>query len=1020
MSATFKDKAGYLTKQGKTVKNWRRRWVVLKNNQLSYYKQKDESTPLDSIPLNDCTCCYASFYETKKRCCLKIITARRTWYFAADTDEEIGLWLEALFMWGVPESKEEEEVINSILEATHALQAVAVTVFQYSSAGPIDVFRDVCRTATVKGDAFTASFQIVTRYNSSIKYSPSQHFNDFLKEITIASSSIRDTFLALVTMATDARDSPNDNEVRRKLTGAATLLSEKIASFRKLLLDESKGLRTQLRTILYGKHRSCSQPTSSNNSPNVTPSSTPPSPVPIRNGSGSGLSGPIAITPAPIPVAAIPPLSIHSHINGNAPPSPTSPTGSISPPPSAFHAQASRSSSSPRGFGQSLSSSLPAQSSVDEQEGLFEDLIAYSKDFVQIMKNLRAIDLEAVSSLPRSGYVAAMLCVKAARDYANLHQHAAPRQAILASAGRVFVATNQLYNPLNNEEEYSTDELLKYLSQAVAAMVTTVLHHRNNPPPSPTLPPMAYSTSTGMNMNLNNSGSFTPPPHRTSSEQQLSLMQQHHNDHMIRSNSSSKIEVKKTVGIRHNSGGSSANANGRNAAEGNDAPTLITSTDGDVNIWDEAQDASNVVFIEDEGVSADGELPIRGGTLNQIVKRLTNENKPELRFVKAFIVTYPSFTTSDVFFNKLVQRYQVPVSVIEEGTLQMSDWKQQKLLPIQLRVYNVLKLWLEHRFHDFTPPLLAKLKLFMDECMRRDGHSKLADQLQNIITRKTSSEKQKTLNIPLPTLTKELFWKKYPGDFFINLDEEELAKQLTLIEFSTYRAIEPLEVLNQAWNKASLRHRSPNVMRMISRFNSISFWVARLLVNEERLRYRVKMMTKLIRFAQALYKENNLNSLLAVVSGLNNAAIHRLKFTMEELSNKDVESLAKFGSLLSSDMGYKNYRARVHTINPPLIPYLGIYLTDLTFIEEGNNDFVENKLINFKKREMIFNVISEIQQYQQEAYRYEINESLIAYLAELPVIEADPKALEREHKELYDLSLQREPRNANKADLNIQ
>lgn len=45
-----------------------------------------------------------------------------------------------------------------------------------------------------------------------------------------------------------------------------------------------------------------------------------------------------------------------------------------------------------------------------------------------------------------------------------------------------------------------------------------------------------------------------------------------------------------------------------------------------------------------------------------------------------------------------------------------------------------------------------------------------------------------------------------------------------------------------------------------------------------------------------------------------------------QLSSKDVESLAKFGSLLSSDMGYKNYRARVHTINPPLIPYLYIFI----------------------------------------------------------------------------------------------
>lgn len=163
MSANFKDKAGYLTKQGKTVKNWRRRWVVLKNNTLNYYKQKDvcclfffklalvlikiiqDVTPLDSIPLTECTCSFASFCETKRRCCLKINTQRRTWFFAADTDDEIGMWLEALFLWGVPESREEEDVITAILEATNALQAVATTVFQYSSAGPIDTFRDMCR-----------------------------------------------------------------------------------------------------------------------------------------------------------------------------------------------------------------------------------------------------------------------------------------------------------------------------------------------------------------------------------------------------------------------------------------------------------------------------------------------------------------------------------------------------------------------------------------------------------------------------------------------------------------------------------------------------------------------------------------------------------------------------------------------------------------------------------------------------------------------------------------------------------
>lgn len=57
------------------------------------------------------------------------------------------------------------------------------------------------QTATQRGDAFTASIQVVTRYNSSVKYSPSPNFNDFLKDITQAAGSIRDTFLATVTMA---------------------------------------------------------------------------------------------------------------------------------------------------------------------------------------------------------------------------------------------------------------------------------------------------------------------------------------------------------------------------------------------------------------------------------------------------------------------------------------------------------------------------------------------------------------------------------------------------------------------------------------------------------------------------------------------------------------------------------------------------------------------------------------------------------------------------------------------------
>lgn len=53
------------------------------------------------------------------------------------------------------------------------------------------------------------------------------------------------------TIKLDARDSPNDAEVRRKLVNASSALTEKIATLKKILLDSNLGIRPQLRSILY-------------------------------------------------------------------------------------------------------------------------------------------------------------------------------------------------------------------------------------------------------------------------------------------------------------------------------------------------------------------------------------------------------------------------------------------------------------------------------------------------------------------------------------------------------------------------------------------------------------------------------------------------------------------------------------------------------------------------------------------------------------------------------------------------
>lgn len=59
----------------------------------------------------------------------------------------------------------------------------------------------------------------------------------------------------------------------------------------------------------------------------------------------------------------------------------------------------------------------------------------------------------------------------------------------------------------------------------------------------------------------------------------------------------------------------------------------------------------------------------------------------------------------------------------------------------------------------------------------------------------------------------------------------------------------------------------------------------------------------------------------------------------------------------------------IHNLNPPCIPFLGVYLTDLVFIQDGNPDFLkDSRLINFGKRHKTAEVIKEIMIYQSTPY----------------------------------------------------
>lgn len=94
---------------------------------------------------------------------------------------------------------------------------------------------------------------------------------------------------------------------------------------------------------------------------------------------------------------------------------------------------------------------------------------------------------------------------------------------------------------------------------------------------------------------------------------------------------------------------------------------------------------------------------------------------------------------------------------------------------------------------------------------------------------------------------------------------------------------------------------------------------------------------------------------MAVLAALHSSTIARLTKTWEGLPTKYKFLLEKLRKATEHTRNYAEYRAALRRASPPALPFLGLYLTDLTFCHDGNPSTrasqldPELKLINFDR-----------------------------------------------------------------------
>ncbi|XP_031423537.1 pleckstrin homology domain-containing family A member 1 isoform X4 [Clupea harengus] len=91
-------KAGYCVKQGAVMRNWKRRYFMLDENSLGYYKSDLEKEPLRVIPLKEihkAQECKQSDLMMRDNL-FELVTTSRTFYIQSDSPEEMHSWIKAI------------------------------------------------------------------------------------------------------------------------------------------------------------------------------------------------------------------------------------------------------------------------------------------------------------------------------------------------------------------------------------------------------------------------------------------------------------------------------------------------------------------------------------------------------------------------------------------------------------------------------------------------------------------------------------------------------------------------------------------------------------------------------------------------------------------------------------------------------------------------------------------------------------------------------------------------------------
>ncbi|KAJ8398375.1 hypothetical protein AAFF_G00426300 [Aldrovandia affinis] len=371
---------------------------------------------------------------------------------------------------------------------------------------------------------------------------------------------------------------------------------------------------------------------------------------------------------------------------------------------------------------------------------------------------------------------------------------------------------------------------------------------------------------------------------------------------------------------------------------------------------------------------------VKAGTEEKLVLHLLHSfYMGDSSFVSIFLSTYRSFTSTQRVLDILTNRLEHPPGENKES---------QSRVAFNMAVCSVFSAWLTEYPEDFRSlgdpaPILRLTPLLPTDSSGSEVKGRLLRIAEEL------SERALLCDSPTDSIT-SVTTPTDPGKFdatnILGFPGQLIAEQLTMIETELFVRLVPYHCLGSLWSQRDKKARDGvcgSVWATVRQFNRLANAVtASCLWNTGlRTQQRARLLEKWISVAEECRARKNFSSLYAIVSALQSTPLHRLRRTWVETDREAVRRYEELSDIFSEKDNYSqsrellkeegtskfanfdtkmNHRRPTGSVVQGTVPYLGIFLTDLTMLDTAVKDTLENGYINFDKRRREFEVLAQI------------------------------------------------------------